>query len=325
MTSLVRPNGNDRWAVILAGGDGVRLRALTRRIAGDERPKQFCRILSRHTLLEQTRRRAALVVPPERIVAVVTRAHERFYAPLLADTPGRVAVQPENRDTAAAILYALSCIGAVAPTAAVVVLPSDHYVSDDTAFMAHVADAFEAVRVRPDLLILLGITAETPEEAYGWIEPADRILACGAGGLYRVRRFWEKPALPVARMLLARGCLWNSFVMVGRVPAFLTLIRHAAPELFAAFATIRTALHTPAEEDQLRALYGRLPPTNFSRDVLATRPANLAVLPVSGVAWSDLGEPHRVLDTLAGAGLLPQWNEESADRGRLAAEPAAAG
>ena len=43
------------WAVLLAGGDGVRLRDLTRRIAGDSRPKQFCRIIGGQSLFRQTR------------------------------------------------------------------------------------------------------------------------------------------------------------------------------------------------------------------------------------------------------------------------------
>ena len=56
----------ERWGVILAGGEGVRLRPLTRMIVGDDRPKQFCPILGRETLLEQTRRRASLLIPQER-------------------------------------------------------------------------------------------------------------------------------------------------------------------------------------------------------------------------------------------------------------------
>src|SRR5262245_59056296 len=67
------------WGVILAGGDGRRLRPLTRMIAGDNRPKQFCSIFGNQTLLEQTRRRIGLCMPEDQLLTVVTRTHERFY------------------------------------------------------------------------------------------------------------------------------------------------------------------------------------------------------------------------------------------------------
>src|SRR2546425_11401140 len=74
-------NSRSQWGIILAGGDGTRLRSLTRRIAGDERPKQFCRLLGDKTLLEQTRQRAMRLLSPQRTFTVVVRRHEGFYAP----------------------------------------------------------------------------------------------------------------------------------------------------------------------------------------------------------------------------------------------------
>jgi len=50
-------------AIILAGGDGTRLRSLTRRLAGDDRPKQFCHLLSDRSLLTETRRRVGRLIP----------------------------------------------------------------------------------------------------------------------------------------------------------------------------------------------------------------------------------------------------------------------
>lgn len=284
-----------RWAVILAGGDGFRLRPLTRIIAGDDRPKQFCPVLGGETLLDQTRRRTSLLIPPERTLVVLTRAHERFYAPRVADMgPGSLVVQPENRGTAPAILLGFLRIAAQAPAGSVAIFPSDHYVSDDRAFMAYVDAAFDAVLARPDLVALLGITPDSPEAEYGWIERDEWIRGQGPGALYRVRRFWEKPSPAVAEALLARGCLWNSFVMVARVPTVLALVRSALPALYDEFAAIRPMLDTHGEDQALRALYARLPSTNFSKEVLAKQGANLAVLPVSGAEWADLGDPQRV-------------------------------
>src|SRR5213080_5129751 len=140
-------------AVVLAGGDGTRLRSLTRQLAGDDRPKQFCHLLGAETLLAATRR----LVAPGSLFTVVTRKHERYYRPELADAaPGTVVVQPESRGTAPAILYALHRVALVAPERPVVLLPSDHYVSDDDAFMARVEGALEAAQTRPDRVILLG-------------------------------------------------------------------------------------------------------------------------------------------------------------------------
>jgi len=260
-------------------------------------------MLGRETLLEQTRRRAALAIPPARVLVALTRSHERYYAPILASAPPHCTlVQPEDRGTAAPILYGALRIAAVEPMGALAVLPSDHWVSDDSAFMAHVGAAFSALRLRPDLVVLLGFVPETAE--YGWIEPADRIPGTA---LLRVAGFWEKPALGLAQALPGRGCLWNSSVMIARIPALLALFRSAVPELARAFAAIEPMLGTIAEPRAVRSLYRTLGAMSFSDEVLARRPANLAVLPVEGVRWSDWGRPQRVIDTLGRLGTEPAW------------------
>jgi mannose-1-phosphate guanylyltransferase len=292
----VQPTGRQRSAIILAGGDGTRLRALTRQITGDDRPKQFCRLLGEETLLDETRRRVALAIPRFRTFLSVTATHARFYASLLADVPAhQVVEQPENRGTAPAILYALLRVAAVAPQDAVAILPSDHYVSDDRGFMEHVDAAFDLVADRPDVVTLLGISPDRAETEYGWIEPAEPIGGSRGRRFFGVRRFWEKPPPPLARTLLDVGCLWNSFVMVGRGATLLGLIERTLPKLCETFGALRRWIGTPLEAAVAEAIYRGLPAADFSRGVLGASAQDLAVLPVRGVAWSDLGRPDRVL------------------------------
>ncbi|HEY6122528.1 MAG TPA: sugar phosphate nucleotidyltransferase [Pyrinomonadaceae bacterium] len=291
---------SDRWAVILAGGDGTRLRALTRSITGDERPKQFCPIVGGRTLLDQTRDRVAASVSADRTLFVLTKSHERFYTQL-AKTHRRelLLIQPENKGTAPAIIYALMRIAWKSPNATVAIFPSDHYFSDDAAFMQHVELAYEATRANPETVTLLGITPESPEVEYGWIEPYSSSSGEMASAISPVRRFWEKPTASLAQDLQTRGCLWNSFVMIGHVDAFLKLVRGTLPDLHDFFAAIRPSFETPTEVDQLIELYSWISSTNFSQEVLAMRPEDLDVMKVDNVGWNDLGEPSRVLRTLA--------------------------
>src|SRR5262245_35090826 len=295
---------SERWAIILAGGDGTRLQSMTRTITGDNRPKQFVPVIGGSTLLDQTRSRVALSVLPGRTLFVVTEKHHRFYESLTHTvSPHLVLEQPENKGTAPAILFALMRVAAKSPRAIVALFPSDHFFADDEQFMSHVDTAFDAVQSQPTTVTLLGITPTGPETEYGWIEPERSILASAPRSITRVSRFWEKPDPRLAIELMQRGCLWNSFVMVGRVDALLKMTRSALPQMFSQFSLMSSTFDTGDERRALRTLYSNIDESNFSHEVLAKRPEDLAVLRVGDVGWSDLGEPARVLATLARLGV----------------------
>ena len=93
----------NRWGIILAGGDGTRLLSLSRKISGDDRPKQFCPILSSETLLRQTQRRVLRLIKPRQMLLVLTRKHEHFYSDQVSDLASTsLVIQSQNRGTAPA-------------------------------------------------------------------------------------------------------------------------------------------------------------------------------------------------------------------------------
>ena len=299
----------NRWAVVLAGGDGSRLKSFTKRIVGYELPKQFCPIMGPKPLLEQTLERISGTVAPSRTVISLNREHQRFYCPILLKRPWLLAQQPVNRGTAPAILHALMQIHDEAPSSVVGLFPSDHYVNDDYGFMRHVAEAFDAVEVSDETVVLLGVEAGGPEQGYGWIEPVDPFCSSDQR-LFSVKRFVEKPDAELAETLWRRGALWNTFVLVGHVSALLRMFMIYLPRLYGHFNGLVPILDSVFEPSILTRLYAELPTLCFSKDVLQKCAANLAVLPVRGIEWCDLGEPARVMETIRQAGVSPQWAQK---------------
>ena len=220
------------WAVLLAGGDGIRLRDLTVRIVGDNRPKQFCPIPGAASLLSQTRARLDPLFPGDRQVFVVSCAHERYYSKELADAKDSLVIaQPLNRGTAVGIIVALVQVMQADPDAIVGFFPCDHHYSDDQSFRSIVRSATSSAEQFPGSLVIVGAEAEYAETEYGWIEPGLAVLETQAKSLCRVNRFWEKPALSEAQALLQSGCLWNTFVTIGSAATFLELVCSEVPDV----------------------------------------------------------------------------------------------
>jgi len=282
------------YAVILAGGEGTRLRPLTRILAGDDRPKQFCAVTGGETLLQQTTRRISSLVPPTRTVVVVTRGQERFLQPGMVNAGTSVIVQPANQGTAPAILYSLFSLRGEHPETPLALFPADHHFTKGAVFMNKVAQALQVVRSRPEMTVLLGVVPTGPEPDYGWIRAGSAVPDVLNGTIFHIDGFVEKPNRAVAQDLFAARCLWNSFVVVSSVHALRRLIQRALPQLFEAFQDASAQIGRPHEADMIEELYARISPGDFSKEVLSACPESLAVLPVAGSGWVDVGRPDRV-------------------------------
>ncbi len=288
------------WALVLAGGDGTRLQALTHLIAGAPIPKQYCRIMGDRSLLEATLARVAPLAPPDRTLAIVNRGHLKLARPQLGTLPAaNVLVQPRNLDTGPGILLSLLELARRDAGATVAMFPSDHDVRHEAAFHRHVTRMTRLVRAYPDKIALLGARPDRLETGFGYIAPGPRVE--GFGMAFGVAAFHEKPTRRLAAQIISRGGLWNSFVMVGRVARVLELVRGLRPDDVARLAPL------PADADALRPAYDRLPSWNFSQDVLARIPQHLVVARADDLGWSDWGTPEAIERTFATLGMIPPW------------------
>jgi mannose-1-phosphate guanylyltransferase len=280
------------WGIILAAGEGTRLRGFGAGSAVLDRPKQFCVFDGGPTLLGRALSRALMLTSIDRVVPVVRRDHQHWWRPeLTALPPHNVVVQPCNKGTGCGLLLPLVHVLLRDPHAVVVVLPSDHLVEHEQVLARAARKGIEAVREHTDSAVLLGIQPEEPDSDLGWIAPSmtsDR-------GLRAVLSFVEKPSAEVAERMKAAGGLVNSLVLVCRGLTLLSMCERVFPGVVERFAAALVCVDRDDRERRIVALYDRLPTLDLSRDLLQSHATDLRVIPVPPCGWADLGTPGRLI------------------------------
>jgi mannose-1-phosphate guanylyltransferase len=287
---------SNTWAVVLAGGDGKRLRDITTTATGEVVPKQYCSLQRETCLLEDAIKRAHAVATPQHICSVVAEQHRHWWMNTLSHLPSQnIFVQPNNRGTAYGILFALLQIERRDPNAVVLLLPADHYVTDETTLARKLKQATNHAADSEGLVYLLGAEPDHPDEELGYIVPSEPPREGAAG----VVRFAEKPSAESARALIAEGALWNTFILAGSVRSFLNLFEgHFVTTVKGMRQAIELAHSELVGAVALEILYADLPSHDFSRDVLERHEQMLQVLRVPSCGWTDLGTPKRVAETV---------------------------
>lgn len=300
-----------RCGIILAAGEGNRLRSFVENLRGYALPKQYVNFIGRRSMLEHTFCRAQRMIPAERLFTVVSQSHLRHpdVARQLSSRPMATLVQqPDNRDTGPGLLLPLAHLYRRYPDSTVVVFPSDHFILEEDLFMAYVDQAFRVVEQDPAKVVLLGIHPSEAEPEYGYIVPGKRLTGPSTPGTREVSRFIEKPEREVARDLVSCGGLWNTLVMVFKAKTFLNAVSRIAPLLYGYFERIWRAVGTPSLGHLVKEVYQQMCPLNLSKGLLELLPLErspeLCVLPVRGIQWSDWGSEQRIIRVLQDTGYL---------------------
>src|SRR5262245_16458216 len=202
------------WSIVLAAGEGKRLKPFVRKWLGCEKPKQFCSFIGTRSLLQHTLDRADQITPPSQKITVIARNHQQCgWVNGLDKKEGRVLAQPRNLGTGPGIFLALSYIRQKTPDASVVLLPSDHFIYPEERFLDVVRDSLDRTETRTRRLIILGVSASRAELDYGFIQAGEDLGRIRGHRLTAAEHFWEKPNADLSRRMLASGALWNTFIL----------------------------------------------------------------------------------------------------------------
>lgn len=273
--------------VVLSGGSGTRLWPLSTA----EVPKQFSPLFGKRSLFGLTLDRlagipdlqSAIVVTGHRHVDLVSAEFESASAEAASIEVGPILVEPTGRNTAPA---ALAAALTASPDDVLVILPSDHLISDVEEFQRAVAVASDLAQ--GGSIVTFGIRPTRPETGYGYIEMGE-----DTGGAHEVVRFKEKPDFREANELVGDGRhLWNSGIFVVRGDRLIEEAANLCPDVLDG---VRAAL--PSEHSGVVPLdesFESVKAISFDHAIMEQTDRAL-VVPVD-IGWSDVGSYQSLLE-----------------------------
>jgi len=321
----VSPMQDNLWAIVLAGGEGDRMRPLIESWLGSARPKQYCTFVGTRSMLRHTLDRTNRVVNANQVVTVIGKDHLAHLRASLGEgiSSGRILEQPMARGTATGVFLAATYILAADPNATFVILPSDHFVYPEPLFVEELREFVRMAEAFDNRLILVGVKPDRPEPDYGWIQTGS-----GQGErIKQVRAFWEKPAYPQAAEFLRRGDLWNTMVMAAKGRSLWRLGKSFFPAMMEKFESLRSGLEAIYHGDTrgvgadpskvayshlslLQEIYEELTPADFSTELLQWASDQTLVFEMDDrVLWCDWGRPERIWNSLRSIRKTPRFSE----------------
>lgn len=267
------------YAVIMAGGRGERFWPLST----EERPKPYLCFFGEKTLFQATMERITSFIPKERIFPVLSRQHLALAWEQVPALPKKnYIIEPEGRDTAACIGLASLYLERLDPEAIIVVLPADHYISNNEEFISTLKQGIEFLKNR-DCVVIIGIKPTRPETNYGYLE-IDKELS---PGIFEVVKFLEKPTLREAKEFFKGRYWWNNGIFIWRNSFVQSLICRFMPELWRALLHIRESIGKQDEEAVLKMEFAKLQKVSIDYGVLEKAEERVAVL--AKFYWDDVG------------------------------------
>ncbi|MFH2103601.1 MAG: sugar phosphate nucleotidyltransferase [Chloroflexota bacterium] len=281
------------YAVIMAGGSGTRLWPKSRK----RQPKHILPLFNDRTLFHLTIDRLEGLVTYDHILVVTTREQVDQLRLLVPKIPaGNFLVEPVPRGTASVVGLAAMVLQRQDPEAVMMVLPADHFIQDRELF--HLVMRVAVGIAQNKFLVTLGISPTFPSTGYGYIERGELLQGQYDFPVYLVKKFKEKPDLEQARLLFDQGeHSWNSGMFIWRVDRILDEFARQMPDLKSSLDRIGLAWDSVEHEKTLNETWQTITPETIDYGIMEGA-ENVAILPASGLGWSDVGSWDVLFDVL---------------------------
>ena len=220
------------YCLIMAGGIGNRFWPVSNRRC----PKQFSDILHcGKSFIRQTYERISQIFPNHRIFIITGEEYEDIIKRQLPEIPdSNILKEPYVRNTAPCIAYAAYKIKGLNPDAYIVTIPSDHFISNDQAYLNDIQEGLSFIEKQKGLLTI-GITPTRAETEYGYIQVKSKD---NTQKISQVKTFTEKPNQELANMFFdSDEFLWNAGIFIWSVQDIIQEFKTHMFDLHALFNT----------------------------------------------------------------------------------------
>ncbi|HQJ89612.1 MAG TPA: mannose-1-phosphate guanylyltransferase, partial [Paludibacteraceae bacterium] len=196
----------------------------------------------------------------------------------------KILLEPAMRNTAPCVAYAVNKIKAIDENANILVAPSDHIILKEVEFIDAINKGLDFVS-KNDHLLTLGMKANRPETAYGYIQVSEK---AEVPNFYKVKTFTEKPNIELAKIFIESGeFYWNSGLFMWNVRTISEAFEKYMPELASKFEEGKDVYNTPKEQEFIDRIYQSC--TSLSIDYGILEKAQNVYVQVADFGWSDLG------------------------------------
>lgn len=272
------------YCIIMAGGMGNRFWPVSSR----QRPKQFSDILNTgKSFIRQSYERVAQLFDPDHIFIVTGQEYKTITQEQIPEIPdSNILLEPCVRNTATCIAYSAYKLYNIDPQATMVIIPSDHFISNDHAYLENLLTGIDFIEHNSGLLTI-GIQPTRVETQYGYIQTK---ASDNASQINKVKTFTEKPSPDLAKIFYeSNEFLWNAGIFIWKVKDIINEIAEHMYNVHALFTT-NSQLDTPNEKQFIQTIYGEC--HNVSIDVgILERSQHVYVLKGT-FGWSDVGTWH---------------------------------